>query len=184
MADSPQSIFISHAASPEDTELTRWLALRLMREGYSVWCDVECLRVGDDFWREIEGEIRTKVFKFVLVLSKTSITRQGVLNELGIAAKIAKHRGKRFILPVRADDLPYEDFPIEANRLDAADFSKSWSAGLARLLQILTDDGVPKKEGGPAMVSCWNRYRRNDRSAMISPLAKIAFRCRAMRRTK
>jgi len=32
MADAPQGIFISHAATPEDTELTRWLALRLMRD--------------------------------------------------------------------------------------------------------------------------------------------------------
>lgn len=159
MADATQGIFISHAATPEDTELTRWLALRLMREGYSVWCDIECLRVGDDFWREIESEIRTNAFKFVLVLSKNSITRQGVLNELGVAAKIAKHRGKRFILPVRADDLPHEEFPIEANRLDAADFSKSWSVGLGRLMQILAEDGVPKKGGGPAAVAGWWQQR-------------------------
>ena len=81
MADVPQSIFISHA-TPADNEIARWLALRLMREGYSVWCDIERLRVGDDFWREIEGEIRTNAAKFILVLSRNSYNRQGVLNEL------------------------------------------------------------------------------------------------------
>jgi len=33
MPDTPQSIFISHA-TPADNEIARWLALRLMREGY------------------------------------------------------------------------------------------------------------------------------------------------------
>jgi hypothetical protein len=160
MADAPQSIFISHA-TPGDNEITRWLALRLMREGYSVWCDIERLMVGDDFWRVIEGEIRTNAAKFVLVLSKTSITRQGVLNELGVASKVAKHRGKRFILPIRADDVPYDDSPIEANRLDVADFSKSWSFGLGRLLEILEEDGVPRKEGGPAEAAGWWQARHS-----------------------
>jgi hypothetical protein len=160
MADAPQSIFISHA-TPADNEIARWLALRLMREGYSVWCDIERLRVGDDFWREIEGEIRTNAAKFILVLSRNSYNRQGVLNELGVASKVAKQRSKRFILPVRADDLPYDDFPIEANRLDAADFSKSWSVGLDRLMQILTEDGVPKREGGPSAVAGWWQGRHS-----------------------
>lgn len=158
MADAPESIFISHA-TPVDNEIARWLALRLMREGYSVWCDIERLRVGDDFWREIEGVIRTKAAKFVLVLSRNSYNRQGVLNELGVASKVAKQRGKRFILPVRADDLPYDDFPIEANRLDAADFSKSWSVGMGRLMEILVEDAVPKKDGGPEEVADWWQRR-------------------------
>ncbi|MDZ4819882.1 MAG: toll/interleukin-1 receptor domain-containing protein [Planctomycetota bacterium] len=158
MADAPQSIFISHA-TPADNEIARWLALRLMREGYSVWCDIERLRVGDDFWREIEGEIRTKAVKFILILSKSSYNRQGVLNELGVASKVAKHRGKRFILPIRADDISYDDFPIEANRLDAADFSKSWSIGMGRLMQILVEDNVPKVGGGPQEAADWWQKR-------------------------
>jgi hypothetical protein len=160
MPDAPQIIFISHA-TPADNEIARWLALRLMREGYSVWCDVERLRVGDDFWREIEGEIRTNAAKFILILSRNSYNRQGVLNELGVASKVAKQRGKRFILPVRADDLPYDDFPIEANRLDAADFSKSWSVGLGRLMQILAEDAVLKREEGPSAVAGWWQGRHS-----------------------
>lgn len=159
MVNTKKSIFISHAAAPIDSELTRWLALRLMREGYAVWCDLEKLRVGDDFWKEIENEIRNKSIKFLLILSRTSIARQGVLNELGVASKIAKHQGQRFILPARVDGLPYDDFPIEVNRLDAADFSKNWTVGFDRLLQILKDDGVPKTEDGPQTVLGWWQKR-------------------------
>lgn len=151
---SPTKIFISHA-TPDDNEIAQWLALRLMREGYSVWVDMERLRVGDDFWREIEGEIRENAAKFVLILSKTSYKRQGVLDELAVARKVAKQRPKRFILPVRADDLSYDDFPIEVNRLDAADFSKSWSVGMGRLTEILVEDDVPRTTAGPKEASDW-----------------------------
>lgn len=157
MADVPQTIFISHA-TPADNEITRWLALRLMREGYSVWCDIERLRVGDDFWKEIESEIRTKAVKFISVLSKTAVTRDGVLQEIAVAKKVAKLRGIRFILPIRADDLSFDDIPIEVNRLDVADFSTNWSVGLSRLLKILEDDKVPcSAQDGPK--SAADRWR-------------------------
>jgi len=50
-------IFVSHA-NPEDNLFTRWLALRLAREGYPVWSDLTKLLGGEDFWRDIEVAIR------------------------------------------------------------------------------------------------------------------------------
>ena len=152
----PHCLFISHA-TPADNEITQWLGLRLMREGYAVWFDTERLLVGDDFWREIENQIRNKSAKFILVLSKTAVTREGVLQEIAVAKKVAKIRPPRFILPVRADDLSFDDIPIEVNRLDVADFSKSWSFGLSRLLKILEEDKVPctPGEGPQAAADRW-----------------------------
>lgn len=148
-SESPRCLFISHA-TPDDNEITQWLGLRLMREGYEVWFDTDRLLVGDDFWRKIESQIRDKTVKFILVMSKTSITRSGVLKEIAVAEKVAKRMGPRFILPIRADDLSFDDLPIEVNRLDVADFSKSWSFGLSRLLKILEEDNAPcGKEAGP-----------------------------------
>jgi hypothetical protein len=148
-SSQPCCLFISHA-TPADNEITQWLGLRLMREGYAVWFDTERLLVGDDFWREIENQIRYKAVKFILVLTKTSVTREGVLQEIAVAKKVAKIRGPRFILPIRADDLSFDDIPIEVNRLDVADFSKSWSFGLSRLLKILDEDKVPRTvDNGP-----------------------------------
>jgi hypothetical protein len=38
-------IFISHA-TPADNDFTKWLALKLIGLGYSVWCDILFLDKG------------------------------------------------------------------------------------------------------------------------------------------
>lgn len=158
MSESRRTIFISHA-TPADNEISRWLALRLMREGFTVWCDLDRIRVGDEFWADIKREIEDNSCKFILVATRTSVTRPGVLRELTLAAAVAPARGKRFILPVRADDLPYGEFPAGTAGLDAADFSKDWSFGFGRLLKILGEDSVPCGPGGPAKVAQWWEQR-------------------------
>lgn len=77
-------IFLSHAL-PEDNEFTRWLALRLAKEGYPVWCDLAKLLGGEDFWNDIEDAVRNRTTKFLFVLSKVSNEKQGVLQELALA---------------------------------------------------------------------------------------------------
>ena len=59
-------IFISHA-TPDDNEFARWLSLQLIGLGYEVWCDVLKLKGGEDFWAEIENEIRNNAIKFLFV---------------------------------------------------------------------------------------------------------------------
>ena len=191
--EPPRCLFISHA-TPADNEITQWLGLRLMREGYEVWFDTERLLVGDDFWREIENQIRNKAAKFILVLSKTAVTREGVLQEVAVAKKVAKMRPPRFILPIRADDLSFDDIPIEVNRLDVADFSKSWSFGLSRLLKILEEDKVPRAtEEGPQVAAdrwkydhkeseCVTQEREeysSNRFAISQTPKRISFHCLA-----
>ena len=163
-----RSLFISHA-TPADNEITQWLGLRLMREGYQVWFDTDRLLVGDDFWKEIEHQIRNRAVKFIAVLSKTAVTRDGVLQEIAVAKKVAKLRGTRFILPIRADDLSFDDIPIEVNRLDVADFSTSWSFGLSRLLKILEEDKVPcSAQTGPEAAA--DRWRADHKEpACVTP---------------
>jgi len=46
-------VFISHA-NPEDNDFAWWLAAQLMNAGYKVWCDLENLIGGEDFWCELE----------------------------------------------------------------------------------------------------------------------------------
>ena len=72
-----KSIFISHA-TPNDNQFSLWLALRLMSLGYEVWCDLLSLSKGGDFWSEIETQIRLNTFKFLLVQSKISNSREFV----------------------------------------------------------------------------------------------------------
>lgn len=139
-------IFLSHA-NPEDNEFTLWLSLRLAREGYPVWCDLTRLLGGEDFWKEADKTIREGTIKFLYVLSKTSNTKDGPLQELAVAKKVArKHRLKDFVIPLVVDDLPTGEFNAELTRLTAIFFNKGRATGLKVLLDKLEAEKVPKEK--------------------------------------
>ncbi len=135
-------VFVSHA-NPEDNLFTRWLALRLAREGYPVWCDLTKLLGGEDFWRDIEAAIRDRTAKFLFVLSKASNQKEGALMELAVARKVGKHI-QDFIIPLRIDDIRHDDINIELQRLNCIDFSKAWPTGYKQLLEALEKGGVAR----------------------------------------
>lgn len=133
-------LFLSHA-NPEDNLLTRWLALKLAREGFPVWCDLTQLLGGEDFWRDIETAIRDRTAKFLFVLSKISNQKQGPLMELTTARKVGRSVHD-FIVPLRIDDIAFDDINIELQRLNCIDFSKGWPAGYKQLVEKLEKDGI------------------------------------------
>lgn len=161
--DNRQVVFVSHA-NPEDNAFATWLTLRLTREGYRVWCDVVKLRGGDDFWRNIEVAIRENTRRFIFVTSRASNQKPGTLQELAVAAGVARQLNEpRFIIPIKVDDLPYGEHNIQINRLNALDFTKGWAEGLAQLLRTLRDDHIPTPEpaGASCVASWWNTNRLN-----------------------
>jgi len=117
-------LFLSHAL-PEDNEFTRWLALRLAKEGYPVWCDLIKLLGGEGFWNDIEEAIRTRTTKFLFVLSRGSNEKPGVLRELALAKGGWKGQTD-FVIPLKIDGLTYDETTIELTRLNTIDFTKSW----------------------------------------------------------
>lgn len=149
-------VFVSHA-NPEDNDFSLWLSLQLGKHGYPVWCDLTRLLGGEDFWSDIEVAIRDGTAKFILVLSRNSNQKGGPLQELSVALAAARRRDlKDFIIPVRIDDLPFQDLNIQLHRLNAIDFSGSWETGLKQLLAKLERDGVAKDPRfTPSSVSAW-----------------------------
>lgn len=135
-------IFLSHAL-PEDNEFTRSLALRFAREGYPAWCELTKLLGGEDSWIEIEEAIRSRTMKFLFVLSKTSNEKPGVLQELALAKRVGKGR-EDVVIPLKIDDLSADETTIELTRLNSIDLREGWVSGLAKLLEKLKRDGVPK----------------------------------------
>lgn len=156
-------VFVSHA-NPEDNQFATWLSLRLAREGYRVWCDTVRLRGGDDFWRDIETAIRQRTRKFLFVTSRTSNEKPGTLQELSVAAGVARQLGLRdFIVPIKVDNLPYNEHNIQITRLNALNFAAGWAPGLAALITTLQDDGVPDPEldGALRVAQWWNTHKLN-----------------------
>lgn len=149
-------VFISHA-NPEDNEFSRWLALRLAVEGYAVWCDLTKLLGGERFWGTIEDVIRNRTAKFVYVLSRTSNSKQGCLGELELALTVSKVNAfKDFIIPLKIDDLPHSDINIRLSGVNATP-SMEWAAGLAKLIEKLQLDGVPRAIRPGAVAEWWNK---------------------------
>jgi hypothetical protein len=144
-----QTIFISHGR-PEEDGLTRWLCGRLTARGFKVWADLEQLHGGDPFWADIERTIRTESVRFLILVTRTSVTKKGVLDELAEATDVAKSlNDDRFIIPLKGDDLPWHEFPIQLKRLNGLDFSSDWLKGLSELLETLEAGGVPRLTGDP-----------------------------------
>jgi hypothetical protein len=140
------TIFISHATLGEDengldNEFSLWLYLRLVGMGYKVWCDIKKLKGGEDFWTEIEYEIRDNTVKYLYVLSGNSNHREGTLKELAVALKTKKElKDPHFIIPLHIDKLlSSDDTNIELVRLNSIKFTDRWSKGLGSLLERLSD---------------------------------------------
>lgn len=140
------TLFISHV-TPEDNEFTRWLSVKLQLAGYNVWCDLKGLKGGErDYWKTIENEIRNNTAKFILVVSKLTFSRDGVLDEFEFAKSVATDLTiNDFIIPLKIDDSPF-NARIGQNRYNHIDFSKSWAFGLKALLEKFDVDDVAKQD--------------------------------------
>lgn len=87
MATERKAIFISHA-TPEDNHFVRWLGAKLTAMGYEVWADVMRLHGGVDWARELEGALRKRAAKMLLVCTPTGLEKQGVRNEIQIGSDL------------------------------------------------------------------------------------------------
>lgn len=151
-------VFVSHA-NPEDNEFTSWLVLKLANEGYRVWCDLINLIAGETFWDDIETAIREYSIKFIFVLSKTSNVKEGSKDELHIAKTVAQIQEiKDFIIPVKIDDIDYENTNVALHRKTVIDFTLGgWARGLNKLVEKFEKDKVPKDKDkfSPNSVNEW-----------------------------
>ncbi|HEY3740125.1 MAG TPA: toll/interleukin-1 receptor domain-containing protein [Bryobacteraceae bacterium] len=137
-------VLLTHA-NPEDNEITLWLALQLANHGYNIWCDLTKLLGGEVFWDDIEVVIRERAAKVLYILSRLSNGKDGPLRELHLAQSVARKEGLRdFVIPLSIDDLPNGETTIELTRINTVPFRSSWAAGLAKLLEKLEEDQVPR----------------------------------------
>ena len=143
------TIFISHA-SPDDNEFVRWLGGELTSRGYAVWADVFHLKGGTPFWTAIEDALRKRAIKVIFVVSRGSVdpARSGVRNELSVADGLRKSlKDPGFIVPMRIDDTPFDELPIQVHQLNTLDFSADRNDRLPDLLDTLEVAMVPRNGG-------------------------------------
>ena len=162
-----QLVFISHA-NPEDNEFASWLGTRLSTAGHDVWADVFQLVGGEAFWRDIGEAIKTQAAIVVVVLSRSSYRKDGVLDEIALAMGTGRKLNKpSFVLPVRLDDLPFSEFPEQLIRLNAIDFSNNWADGLAATLGVLQKHETPQLTTElHSALETWRKFRLRQTAAV------------------
>lgn len=143
---SRNALFISHA-TPEDNHFARWLGARLSAMGYEVWADVMRLHGGVDWARELETALRHRAVKVLLVCTAGGLEKQGVRNEIEIAAQLSRQlEDSSFIIPLRVEAY---DTPFRIAQSQYIDFKGGWARGLVELAELLRDKGVPRGQAGP-----------------------------------
>lgn len=153
-----QTLFISHA-SPEDNAFTLWLGAKLTALGYSVFADILRLRGGDDWERVLENEIRLRAVKVLLVATPHGVQKQGVRNEITIAAQTAKKiEDSAFIVPLRL--APFEP-QLQIAHAQYLNFTASWAAGLSDLLALIEEWRIPRREDASA-TDAWKSIQLKD----------------------
>jgi len=166
-------LFISHA-TPTDNKFAAWLAAKLELHGYDVWVDIKELNPASDFWETIEKEIRENTIKFLFVATITSVlgNRDGIKKELAVADRVRKSGVSDFIVPLRADDVSFDDLPVEAIRQNTIDFNNDWASGLLILLDYLEKQNINKLNlAADRMTDALNRWRKlstNDTSNVVT----------------
>ncbi len=153
------TIFIGHA-NPEDNEFTLWLYHKLSNEGYKVACDLVNLTGGEsDFWKTLQDILENQTCKYLLVFSKSTFKKQGVIDEWEQVRAIGKREKiSDFVALLKIDDVPF-DQRIGTVTMNQFRFDKSWADGLKNLIKKLDLDGVPRQQS-PLSVNDWlkNKY--------------------------
>lgn len=168
MTDQRTVLFISHAF-PEDNYFAAWLSSKLNILGYETWLDLDDIGAGDSFYTEIEPIIRHKAIRFIAITSKAYVhkartVQTGVNRELDTARTV--RAVEKFFLPVRCDEVSYDDFPMHYSSLAAIDFHGNWERGLLELVEQLEDQGIPKQEEPINPLNNWFKSIANNSEAL------------------
>ncbi|MER9071793.1 TIR domain-containing protein [Mesorhizobium sp. M0904] len=137
-------VFISHA-NPQDNDIARWFASRLVLLGYKVWTDITRLVGGELFWDTIEDIIRHRAARVVVLLSEKGHQKPGVLDEINIAVSVERRmKLDGFVIPVRIDDLPFGDIRANIARKNIIDGSGDLNVALRDIFAALEAADVPR----------------------------------------
>lgn len=152
-----QTVFISKA-TPEDDEFVLWLAPRLEAAGYTVFADILTLEAGDRWRKVVTQTLREQSVKMLLCCKDSTLKKDGVQEEIGIALDVAKAiQDPRFIIPLRLE--PYKRL-FGIGEIQYINFVGSWSSGLRDLLDAMEKQIVPRSTDKIIINPNWENYKK------------------------
>jgi hypothetical protein len=150
-------VFISKA-TPGDDEFVLWLGPRLEAAGYTVFADILSLEPGDRWRKRVTGTLQDKAIKVLLCCRDSTLEKDGVQEEIGIAADLVEElKDPRFIIPLRLEKFK-KLFGI--GELQYVDFVGSWARGLRDLLRTLQNQHVPCSTSKFEINPNWENYKK------------------------
>src|SRR6185369_6246765 len=156
-SDTERRVVFISKGTPDDDQFVLWLAPRLEAHGYRVFADILTLQAGDRWRKEITDTLQDKAAKMLLCCSDTTLAKPGVQEEIGIADEVGKLlKDKKLTIPLR---LCKHRKVFGVGELQRIDFEKSWSKGLADLLDALNRQGVPR-DSTVTINPAWQAHRR------------------------
>ena len=147
-----EHLFINYAT--EDADLAGWLTLKLISEGYRVWCAEFKLLGGESYPKEIDEAIKNRTFRMISLLSHDSIPKSNPKKERTLALNISKERGIDFIIPLNVTNLSPTELDWMTSDITFIPF-ENWAQGLSQLLKKLNSISTPRplKNGKEIAVS-------------------------------
>jgi len=136
-------IFVSHAH--EDREAAHQVTVALAKAGLNPWLDAQELRSGDELLKTI-ATVLAEAQYFVIVLSRTALTKSWVLTELRMAVTAEIERAHPRVVVLRLDDC---EVPIELRHKVHLDFRGRFDDALKQLADHVSGVGqavpIPKQ---------------------------------------
>ncbi|MCK9619135.1 MAG: toll/interleukin-1 receptor domain-containing protein [Methylobacter sp.] len=165
-------VFISHA-TPDDNEFTLWLSTRLKLAGYQVWSDVTQLFGGEMFWDDIQEAISDYTCKFIIVITRTSLSKPGVQREVEYALEAEKfHSLPNFIIPIIIDDSSFSNQPYGFSDRNIIPFRNGWADGFSRLIERFKRDDVPQHPNDKIDIGAFIRSQTGSQTSLVEKADK------------
>lgn len=138
MTEDQYDAFISYAR--EDFEAAQRLAADLRKSRLSVWIDQECL-LGGERWEAVIRKAINTCKIFIILLSKSSVHKQGFLQEeICEALKVSAESPEKriFILPIRIDECepPIKNPYLMLRTIHTIDLFPAWEQGIQKVLEV------------------------------------------------
>ena len=122
-----------------------------------MFADILGLDTGDGWRTKLTTTLQDEAVKMLLCCSNETLSRKGVLQEIGIAADLtARLPDPNFILPLRLRDYRPVFGIVD---LQYINFEKGWAIGLEKLLKSLERQKVPRLRE-PLIQPEWAAYHR------------------------
>jgi hypothetical protein len=147
-AAGPPKVFLSHASEDKDRFVVDF-ATRLRQRGIDVWLDQWEMLPGDSLVRKIFDEGLARAVAVIVVISKHSVAKPWVREELDIAV-VKKINSSSKLIPVVIDDCAVP-VCLQATIWEKIDDLGSYEPSLERIvLSIFGQNSKPPVGAGPA----------------------------------